>query len=153
MNSTHTPSTIVVNKETLLLRQTHRQTPSNIQSPQPKVPPASQTPSVVLVPDIIACCYEALQFMDLSNFEYQQPSIPQIGTNTEIEQYNPVIVPIIGGFKRFIKTASDCFCSALAFLVNYNYSSIKFSSIQDLPPPIQGIILTTFCANIYQRSC
>ena len=125
---------------------------SNIPLSHPEDPPVSQTPPMVLAPDIIACYYKALQCLNLSNFEYQQSSISQIGTNTEIKQYNPVLVPIIGGYKRFIKTASERVCSALAFIVNYDYLSIDFPSIQDLPP-IQDIIPTTFFANIYQRSC
>ena len=92
----------------------------------------------MLAPDIVACCYEVLQFLDLSQFKYQQSSIPKIGANTKIVEYNPVIVPIIGGYKRFIHIASERVCSALAFIVNYDYLSVDFSSIEDIPTPHLG---------------
>ena len=92
----------------------------------------------MLAPDIVACCYEALKFPDVSQFKCQHSFIPETGANIEIEYYSPVIVPIIGGYKSFIHTASERVCSALAFIVRYDYSSINFSSIEDLPTPHPG---------------
>ena len=61
-----------------------------------------------------------------------------MGGNTNIEECNSVIVLIIGGYKRFIHAAYERVCSDLAFIVNYNFSSIDFSFIKDIPTPHLG---------------
>ena len=94
--------------------------------------PVGAIPRPVLASDIVYVLLDAYPYLDLSNFDCHRT--PNHFDVDDITETNLVILPIIEGFRDFIKNASDRVCSALAFIANYDYSSIHSFTKDDCYP-------------------